>query len=406
MRKLLPLLLALVMSVACVSSLVACNDGGSEKKDSVADKIKAAESMTVEELEAAAKAEFEAAGVKFVVQSSTSGNSKSLAKFKEKYTWFDNEEFSSSKDSASFAALEETVAAGKWWADFTMLQVGAKLQPYIDAGYLLNYLPNDSGITLQADDKKPLIALYADKLFMYNTSASSVTLENVWQLTGKDGTTLKAMPGGVSIQDPTNELINMSFFAQLTSDTYVAKLKTAYKNYFGKDYEETSEYKSIAYYFISEFFGNVKNAHSSDSKVLSQTIDSDTKGLVFVVGLNKTKGYPEGKVWQDDLTITCYNGNHIDGFDGFTYKTYINIPATTRLPYTACLYARYLLTEEGFKAGWKDLGYNSPNSQIARNSANGVEYGIDKEHLVVEDAAYVATVFTDVSNYVQSLWNK
>lgn len=404
MKKLFAAIVVVVMVMASVFTLVACQN--SDNSSEVEKAIAAAEKMSVAELEKAAEEEFTAKGIKFTAQASTSGVGKALAKFKETYTWFDYAEFSSSKDSASFKALEETVAQGNWWADFTMLQVGAKLQPYIDAGYLLNYIPNDSGITLDEDDQNPLVGIYADKLFMYNKSASSVTLENVWQLTGKDGAQLKAMPGGVSIQDPTNELINMSFFAQLTSDASVAKLKSSYKNYFGTDYQDSADYPSIAYYFISEFIGNVKNRHSSDSKVLSETIDSDTSGFVFVVGLNKTKGYPEEKNWQDDLAITCYNGNNIDGFDGFTYKTYITIPKTSKLPYTACLFARYILTEEGFKAGWKDLGYNSPNSQVSRNEVNGIAYGIDKEHLIVEDSAYVSTVFSDVSKYVQSLWTK
>ena len=139
---------------------------------------------------------------------------------------------------------------------------------------------------------------------------------------------------------------------------------------------------------------------------MSETLATDTTGTVFVVGLNKTKGYAGSENnWHQDLFYSGVDGD-VEGYNGFTYNTYLSIPKTSKLPYTACLFARYILTEEGFKAGWKDVGYSSPNSKVSNNvdTAAGVEYDLDVTKVLQEDAAYTRANGEDVRKFVTSAW--
>lgn len=403
MKKLFAIIIAVTMVVSMVAVLASCDNTAAEVKKA----IEAAEKMTLAELEKAAEEEFKAAGVKFTAKSTTSGVGKVLPKFKEDYAWFDYNDFSSSKDAVASDEINSTLAKNNFYADFAMIQIAGNVKTWVDAGYLLNYVPqNDDQIQLSASATEPLVGLYADKLFTYRKAATDVELKNIWQLTGKDGTTLKKVKG-TSIQDPANEGINMAFLTMLTSPDSCTKLAVAYKSYFGSDYTDQAGCKNIGYYFVQEFIKNRTNAHGSDSKVLSETLATDTTGTVFVVGLNKTKGYAGSENnWHQDLFYSGVDGD-VEGYNGFTYNTYLTIPKTSKLPYTACLFARYILTEKGFKAGWKDVGYSSPNAKVPANvdSAAGVTYDLDVNKVLQEDAAYTRANGEDVRKFVTSVWN-
>lgn len=418
-KKLFAILLAVVMMASVVVVLASCSAPEFDPEI-----IAKAEKMDLADLEKAAEEEFKAAGVKFTAKATTSGVGKVLKKFKEKYTWFDYDEFSSSKDQAIAEDITATLAKNKFFADFSMVQIASNIKTWTDAGYLRNYVPkNDNEIQLDPKATAPLVGLYADKLFTYNkTAAGDVTLQNIWQLTGKDGATLKKVKGS-SIQNPSNEGINMAFMIMLTSSKSCEKLTAAYKSYFGTDYTAQEGCKNIGYYFIQQYLKALTENHSSDSKVLSETLQNDTTGTVFVVGLNKTKGYShvdkekneagEEKVvknyWYDDLFYSGVHGD-VEGYNGFTYNTYLSIPKSSRLPYTACLFARYILTEEGFRAGWKDVGYSSPNAKVTPNVdktvslEGGYKYELNTDKVLQEDAAYTLANYNDVYKFVTSNW--
>lgn len=414
MKKFLAIICVVILSVTAVVALAACGP-----KTEVEKAIAEAEKMSLADLEKAAQEEFEALGEDFVAQATTSGVGKSLTKFAEKYTWFKYAKFSSSKDNVAYQALDQTVAQGNFWADMTMIQIASNLKSYVDNGVLYNYVPkNDDEIALDKKATEPLVGLYADKLFVYNKKsvADGWELKNIWQLTGQDGKDLKKA-AAVSFQDPNTEGINMSFLTSMTSDEAVAKLKTAYKNYFGEDYKKTDDCKNIGYHFVEQFVKNCVS-HDSDTKVLSTYIAKDAKGTVYVVGLNKTKDYatPEGSVagvtgnWYEDLWYAGVHGD-VEGYNGYTYNTYLSVPSTTRLPYTACLFIRYILTEEGFRAGWKDVGYSCPNTKVTPNvdskaKDGGYEYKLDTAKVLQEKIEWTAKAAPDVRKFVAANWNK
>jgi hypothetical protein len=73
-----------------------------------------------------------------------------------------------------------------------------------------------------------------------------------------------------------------------------------------------------------------------------------------------------------------------------------------KYPYATCLYVRYLMTSEGFTAGWGgEYGYYSANP------ANDIKEGdktIDywKANCLVEDGDYLPTVKNSVVSFVNA----
>ena len=120
MKKFLVLLTVVLVSVGIVFANGAAEEAA--PLDPVQDAINKAQNMTLAELEAAAKAEFEAAGTTFQARGVTSGLKKVLAGFAEKYPWFQYEPFSSSKDQALYTELTTALGSDHYVCDVFMEQ--------------------------------------------------------------------------------------------------------------------------------------------------------------------------------------------------------------------------------------------------------------------------------------------
>ena len=391
-----------VLSVLLVLTGLCFASGSSESEtESVADVIAKAESMTLEELEAAAQAEFEAAGIPFTAKGPTSGLKKVLAAFQEKYPWFQYNEFSSSKDQALYTELTTGIGQGQYVADVVMVQDGSSLQSMIiDTGYMLNYVPNS--VELAEGDKNPLTALYVNKNFIWNKTNPEYGpdyLRNVWQLTGADGVSLKGIHQ-LSFQNPATENVNMNFLIMLTSDTACEMLSSAYESYFGTPYAGNDGYQNIGYKFLTEFIKNVTTWHSSDTTAV-KNMTTMTTGQVIYAPLNKVKDYPETNDYHNDLAISGWNVP-VEGFKSFLYKMWIMIPSTAKLPYTACLFIEFFSTPEGFTSGWDSEGYYSvnPETPAVEGDHTLAEWQQDS---IIEDIDYINSVYREVSTYIRSL---
>ena len=139
-------------------------------------------------------------------------------------------------------------------------------------------------------------------------------LTNVWQLTGADGVSAKGI-SQLSFQNPAKENVNMSYLIMLTSDAACEKLASAYKSYFGKDYEGGDGYKNIGYKFVTEFVKNVSTWHSSDTTAV-KTMTTMTTGQVVYGPLNKVKDYPTTNDYHKELAISGWNTT-LEGFDSY-----------------------------------------------------------------------------------------
>lgn len=394
----------IALALVLVTITAFCFAGGAGEKGgagTVADAIAAAENMTLEELEAAAKAEFESAGVQFAARGSTSGVKNVLAGFKAKYPWFDYAEFSSSKDQALYTELTTAIGQDQYVADAVLIQDGSSLQSMlIDTGYMLNYVPTT--VELPEADSNPLSVLYVNKCFFWNKTNSEYGpdyVTNVWQLTGADGVEKKGVHQ-LSFQTPATENVNMNFLIMLTSDEACEKLASAYESYFGEPYAGGDGYQNIGYKFVTELMKNVTTWHSSDTTAV-KNMATMTTGQIVYAPLNKIKDYPETNDYHNDLAITGWNVP-LEGFTSYFYKMWLMIPKTARLPYTACLFIEYMCSPEGFRNGWDSEGYYSVNPEVpVLDGDHALSEWLDGA--IVEDIEYINSVYRDASTYIRSL---
>ena len=409
--------LAVVLVLAMVFSLAACGGGStpanngnsSTEPKTVAEKIAAAEKMSEAELEAAAKAELEAAVAAdaktvFNADSLTSGVKKVAAAFEKKYTWAEGKVVYNSRKGSEFQpVLDAAAKADQYVCDFVMIQDAAFLKfNMLDAGFLLSYTPSGDGFKFNEGTTDPQVGVTFNKIFLWNnTVVGKDQLKNVWQLTGADGVSLKGLHNA-SVQNPLGEDINMNFFIMMTSPDAVKRLTAAYKSYFGKDYTADPAYKNIGYQFLAEFTKNVAYWHKSDTSEVKELVNYAQDGRIVFAGLAKLKDYMglETKPSVADLTGAGWNAD-VEGFSGFVYNMWTLIPKTAKLPYTSCLFIRYLLSEEGFKAGWGgQYGYYSANVNIKPiDDDKPLDSWI--KNCLVEDVDYIGSAYSEAQKFIK-----
>lgn len=407
MKKIVPLVLA-----AC-TILTGCNHGGTGGNSNLKNEtIIAAEGMTYDELLAKAKEEVGNGTV------SVYGNSSQLEKALKKFTEETGIKVNNTKegDADIYNHLSTAFQSNTYIADMVLLQDGNMLQSeMLDPGYLLNFIPKEASGTIADDDTVPMAAVYLNKIFMYNNFNAEGTehslknyITNVWQLAGTAAD--KGHIANPSFKTPTTENVNMNFLVMLTSDAYVAKLKTAYKNFYGKDYVEEKAYKNIGYKWVAEFLKN-SQAHSSDGTACKDVAKAKG-GTVALVNYNKIKDLKGDDVYGaenvNNLSFPSLElgDKKVDGFGGFCYKMYSMVAANAKYPYAACALVSYITSKAGFENAWDaKAGYYSTN-KTTKIASNDKEIAWWKERLVVEDPEVVAANYEDVSMFVKQYEGK
>jgi len=407
MKKIVPLVLA-----AC-TILTGCNHGGTGGNSNLKNEtIIAAEGMTYDELLAKAKEEVGNGTV------SVYGNSSQLEKALKKFTEETGIKVNNTKegDADIYNHLSTAFQSNTYIADMVLLQDGNMLQSeMLDPGYLLNFIPKEASGTIADDDTVPMAAVYLNKIFMYNNFNAEGTerslknyITNVWQLAGTAAD--KGHIANPSFKTPTTENVNMNFLVMLTSDAYVAKLKTAYKNFYGKDYVEEKAYKNIGYKWVAEFLKN-SQAHSSDGTACKDVAKAKG-GTVALVNYNKIKDLKGDDVYGaenvNNLSFPSLElgDKKVDGFGGFCYKMYSMVAANAKYPYAACALVSYITSKAGFENAWgAKAGYYSTNN-TTKIASNDKEIAWWKERLVVEDPEVVAANYEDVSMFVKQYEGK
>lgn len=407
MKKIVPLVLA-----AC-TILTGCNHGGTGGNSNLKNEtIIAAEGMTYDELLAKAKEEVGNGTV------SVYGNSSQLENALKKFTEETGIKVNNTKegDADIYNHLSTAFQSNTYIADMVLLQDGNMLQSeMLDPGYLLNFIPKEASGTIADDDTVPMAAVYLNKIFMYNNFNAEGTehslknyITNVWQLAGTAAD--KGHIANPSFKTPTTENVNMNFLVMLTSDAYVAKLKTAYKNFYGKDYVEEKAYKNIGYKWVAEFLKN-SQAHSSDGTACKDVAKAKG-GTVALVNYNKIKDLKGDDVYGaenvNNLSFPSLElgDKKVDGFGGFCYKMYSMVAANAKYPYAACALVSYITSKAGFENAWgAKAGYYSTNN-TTKIASNDKKIAWWKERLVVEDPEVVAANYEDVSMFVKQYEGK
>lgn len=418
MKKLFATLIVVILALTAVFALVACDKPVEEGEMSEVEKaIAAAQKMTLEELKEASRKEFEAnPDAVFNADSLTSGVEKALlgAKkdkatgFMHEYPWV-NAKYNSKKGSEYQPKLNAAFDANAYIADFVLIQDASFVKTLTDEKFLLSYVPQGDEFKFDTEDTQPMVGVTFNKVFMQNNTGDNyVKLQNVWQLTGVDSAdgTMKAVP--LSYQSPLGEDINLNFLIMMTSPKACELLTAAYRTYFGKDYEAEDKYVNIGYKFVEAYIKKVSKWHGSDTDEV-KAIGTYTDGHAVFAGLCKFKDYPgytqekattnNVPYFKTGMDIGGYN-NTIAGFNGFIYNMYALIPATAKLPYTACLFVRYILTAEGYAEGWGGVpGYYSANQNIATVEGDPA-LTTWKTTCLVEDADYINSVYSTANKFI------
>jgi hypothetical protein len=428
MKKVLAIVLMLVLATSLMFALVACEKPGPELEGTAAI-VAEASKMSLAELEAAAKAEMEASTDTFKIVGLTSVLKKAGDAFKAKYEWIgDKMDVNNSyKDFQLLQALE--TADKSYFADFALVQDVRSIADY-DGDLLHNFVPSDyAELGLSEADTKPLKGIYFNKLFYTNTNFTNVTgktLHNIWQLAGTEADADHL--GLVSFQPATTEQINMSFLLSCEAEENQARIEAAYKKYYGKDWSSDT-YVSAGQQWVTEFIANITRWHSSDGTTMKETQLKDdwNAGYVYygafakmkdAVGKNYAISELKGVEADDEiLNGLLVDGKvnamktvkwdwEIEGFNGFMYAMCSQIVNNAKHPYTACLYARFLVTLDAYEASVynKDLPKPEGASKVNQYgyyapASNNITYAVGDwtrdthiQREIVENYEYLKTV--------------
>ena len=434
MKKALTIMCASLLSLGVVS-MVGCNSTSGTGNET-ADVVAKASKMSLKELEEAAKAEMEASNDTFKVVGLTSTLARGLKKFCEIYTWLPAEKTycnNGYKDYQLLTALDQ--AEQTYFADFALVQDARSLADYAESGILHNYVPSDyAEMGLAEKDTLPLKGIHFNKIFFVNKTLG-VDLHNIWQLAGRD--TDEGHLDNLSFQSPVTEQINMSFLLSLYDEANSPKLAAAYKKYYGKDFA-TSDWKddkgnelytTIGDCYVTTFINNIKVFHSSDGTAMKETQCKEVKvegkdPFVYYGAFAKMKDAAgktydlDGDGTKETNAMTTVGWDlAIDGFNGFMYTMYSQIVNNAKHPYTACLYARFILTPEFYTT----VMYSDSTPNKAGQAANMYGYyypctsttvGVNDndwtketwmQKSIIEDYNYLKTVKTAQITKIQSL---
>ena len=434
MKKALTIMCASLLSLGVVS-MVGCNSTSGTGNET-ADVVAKASKMSLKELEEAAKAEMEASNDTFKVVGLTSTLARGLKKFCEIYTWLPAEKTycnNGCKDYQLLTALDQ--AEQTYFADFALVQDARSLADYAESGILHNYVPSDyAEMGLAEKDTLPLKGIHFNKIFFVNKTLG-VDLHNIWQLAGRD--TDEGHLDNLSFQSPVTEQINMSFLLSLYDEANAPKLAAAYKKYYGKDFA-TSDWKdkdgkelytSIGDCYVTTFINNISVFHSSDGTAMKETQCKEVKvegkdPFVYYGAFAKMKDAAgktydlDGDGTKETNAMTTVGWDlAIEGFNGFMYTMYSQIVNNAKHPYTACLYARFILTPEFYTSVM--YSDSTPNKAGQASNMYGYYYpcasttvGVNDndwtketwmQKSIIEDYNYLKTVKTAQITKIQSL---
>ncbi len=321
---------ALAMVGALAIAGCSCNKGDLTGNAKIIDEAK---NYSVEKLAELAKGETG----KFTVYSTSSKTANALSAFCTKYE-ISGCEAVQYNDYALYDKLSREIDGNvENGVDVALTQDGLTLKTtMVDTGYLINYNPVVEGA--KTSD------LYA---FMYYVKAIGISdevtgddvLTNIWQLTETTNNSF--------FKSPLEELINMSFLTQLTTDEWAIKLGNAYKTWKNVDdagltaaltYTDTKgktyTYENAGYMFVDKLMKNV-NFMSSENDISSAVVDASipTYGFGAYGKYVKKSNYTTAKT--------------LAGYSYFVYHMYAQISKNTDRPYTSMLFINYISTQEG-----------------------------------------------------------
>lgn len=380
--------ISLALAGTMVLSMTACGGSNPKAKETTASETITEESMTLEELTAAAQEEAKAAGAgKFTVYASTSRIEKMLNAFSEKYG-ISGEFYHEGGQDMYTKLTTELEAKSADSADVAFLQDAYLMQTQMKAyDYTINYIPEHLKETIQEGDQNPLVCYYYNKLMIYNNKDGAPPITNVWQLTED------SYKGKIFMKDISKESVNKNFFAMLTKEEWADKLAKAYQEYSGKDIQLDADCPNAGYQFIKNFLPNV-NYGTGDGDIAAD-LSNGNGGNMGIIVYSKLR---DDSVLQENLNVSAYEDPQPLPFAGFMYPVYLQMIKGCDRPYTAKLFISFMMSEEGFKTAFQaratDIGTYSANSTVTPLEGDR-ELSFWKNCLVSEDPEYLQKAYAE-----------
>jgi len=355
--------------------------------------IAQAEQMTFEELLEKAYAESngkEVSGIGNSSRGKTAGEKfvEEIKKVHPDYTGSIN--WSQPKNNSIFEALTKDTESANPVQAVTLIQDAAQIKnKMIATGVLYNFIPKEwkeaAGVNVAADGN-PLTLQTLSKVFMYNSVDGSKKFMNVWDFVKPDE---KPMFMGLD-----SEPVGKNFLYMLTEKKYVKYVQDAYnalsdedKAYFTPVIEglkakakelnlaEGAEY-SLAWIqlFVTQF-----NKMTDDGPISTELVKKSAIGQTALIVYSKLRSINESEETSvNNIVVAAYQDGY-QGFGGYAYKHYLQIPKNTPYPWTACAFISYMVTnKEGFQPWGKDMGGYSANPAINQDHTHdGYVDGVD-----------------------------
>ena len=425
--------------ILCLLAAGIAFSGCTAKKDEnrgIKDIIAQAEKMTFQELLEKAYAESngkEVSGIGNSSRGKTAGEKfvEEIKKIHPDYTG--SIKWSQPKNNSIFEALTKDTESANPVQAVTLIQDAAQIKnKMLTTGILYNFIPKEwreaAGVNIAADGN-PLALQTLSKVFMYNVGDGSKKYMNVWDFV-KEGE--KPMFMGLD-----SEPVGKNFLYMLTEKKYIKYVKDAYealsaedKTYFDPIIREIkpkvkelnltddAEY-SLAWIklFVTQF-----NKMTDDGPISTEIVKKSAAGQTALIVYSKLRSINESEETSvNNIAVAAYQ-NGYEGFGGYAYKHYLQIPKNTPYPWTACAFISYMVTnKDGFQPWGKDMGGYSSNPSINQDhSRDGYVDGVDKfpakddrgyswwvspdfGRLVIEETDYCASVQFSVGLWIDSL---
>lgn len=389
MKKLFALLLWFLMA----ASLFACaapqaqtpsTEPTAAETPAAPAEVTAEAELSQEELIAAAKAEgtLNVYGVHSYIE-------KAAAAFSQKYginvVWTQLGETELIEKVAGECAAQ--VSGG---ADLIFAQDAARLQAeIINPGYIYEWSSERLGALTGDTDMSMAVFEYSCKALIYNNELTGDTayLTNIWQITDPQ------YKGQFSMKDPYSEGVNFNFFTMLTRDDIAAELADAYKAYYGKDIELTTE--NAGYEFIKAVYENGVVLGTSDTKI-SEAVGAKGQASTWV-GFFSVQRFATAA--DKDLALAM--NTEMAPFVGYYYPIRSIILNNGTHTNAAKLFVEYMLSEEGWQFWANNVGDYSANVNLPY--AGDISFEQWQTMAIGEDAEYVYAQRAIVEDFISSL---
>ena len=385
---------ALLALSLCLAGCSALHESDFDKAEQdTKSELVSASVLSDKELYTRAKKETQNAEVH--IYSSTTVTEKVVSHFIEKYPAFEGRIiYREMGDESTYPELVQSIESGSSEVDL-LISHSDLVDELTDAGLVYNYFPLSYRDVVDDEYQMPTAFMLSSTLFMYNSSAGEINISNVWELTESE------WAGRILIKNPLEEQVNMNFFTMLSSPEWTEQLQSAYKSYYGYDWQ-AKDYKTIADEWTCGFIANCDFSYGSSSDIMEQ-LASGGERKIALVGYSKLRKLTSEE--RSNIAVCGLEGD-IEGFCGFAFGTYATVVCDTQCPYTCALFINYLLSEEGFsgEGAWNNyFGYYSTNETVDKDEVSG-DLSLDfwADRLVIEDSDYLYIQNSEIEDFTRS----